>query len=114
MYLGKVARNLLGIDNVLDPMAGSIAYVLGVFTSLLMWSFGLIWLVFALVTAYYSSPFPFNMGWWGFTFPLGVYAANTMQLGIEMDVMFYKVFGTVSHSPSDVRSGEILMLDYRS
>lgn len=60
-----------------------------------MWSFGLIWLVFALATVLYSSPFPFNMGWWGFTFPLGVYAANTMELGLEMDIMFFKVLGTV-------------------
>jgi tellurite resistance protein TehA-like permease len=36
------------------------------------------------------------MGWWGFTFPLGVYAANTMELGVEMDLMFFKVLGTVS------------------
>lgn len=35
------------------------------------------------------------MGWWGFTFPLGVYAANTMELGIEMDIMFFKALGTV-------------------
>lgn len=72
------------------------AYVLGVFISLLMWSFGLIWLVFAFATVLYSSPFPFNMGWWGFTFPLGVYAANTIELGVELDLMFFKVFGTVS------------------
>lgn len=98
LYLGKVARNLLENNDVLDPMAGSIVYVLGGFVSLMMWSFGLIWLVFALATIYYSSPFPFNMGWWGFTFPLGVYAANTMQLGIELDLMFYKVFGTVCES----------------
>lgn len=71
------------------------AYVLGVFISLAMWSFGLIWLVFALATILYSSPFPFNMGWWGFTFPLGVYAANTMELGVVLDLMFFKVFGTV-------------------
>lgn len=95
IYLGRVARNLLANGSVLDPMAGSIAYVLGVFVSLLMWSFGLIWLAFALATIYHCSPFPFNMGWWGFTFPLGVYAANTIQLGIEMEVMFFKVFGTV-------------------
>lgn len=95
IYLGRVARNLLENGSVLDPMAGSIAYVLGVFISLLMWSFGLIWLAFALATIYHCSPFPFNMGWWGFTFPLGVYAANTIQLGIEMEVMFFKVFGTV-------------------
>ncbi|RMJ22742.1 transporter [Aspergillus sp. HF37] len=95
IYLGRVARNLLEDGSVLDPMAGSIAYVLGVFISLLMWSFGLIWLAFALATIYHCSPFPFNMGWWGFTFPLGVYAANTIQLGIEMEVMFFKVFGTI-------------------
>lgn len=75
------------------------AYVLGLLSSLLMWSFGLIWLVFALVTVYYSSPFPFNMGWWGLTFPLGVYAANTILLGTETDLMFFKVCGTVC-SPS--------------
>lgn len=86
---------LLQDSEFLDPIAGQMAYVLGVFISLLMWSFGLIWLVFALATILYRSPFPFNMGWWGFTFPLGVYAANTTQLGIEMDIMFFKVLGTV-------------------
>ncbi|XHG05696.1 hypothetical protein AWENTII_008911 [Aspergillus wentii] len=95
MYLGKVARELLADTNILDPIAGSIAYVFGVLLSLTMWSFGLIWLVFALATIYYSSPFPFNMGWWGFTFPLGVYAANTIQLGVELDVTVFKVLGTI-------------------
>ncbi|KAJ5894931.1 hypothetical protein N7495_006622 [Penicillium taxi] len=95
LYIGKVARVLLEDSNVLDPVAGLILYVLGVITSLLMWSFGITWLIFALATVLYSTPFPFNMGWWGFTFPLGVYAANTIQLGIEFDMMFFKVFGTV-------------------
>lgn len=90
-----MARALFEDSHFLDPIAGSVAYVLGVFTSLLMWSFGLIWLVFALATVLHSPPFPFNMGWWGFTFPLGVYAANSMELGVEMDLMFFKVFGTV-------------------
>ncbi|KAJ5924244.1 hypothetical protein N7466_008431 [Penicillium verhagenii] len=95
IYIGKVARELFQNSDILDPIAGSMAYVLGVFISLLMWSFGLIWLVFAFATVLYSSPFPFNMGWWGFTFPLGVYAANTMELGKELDLMFFKVFGTI-------------------
>lgn len=99
LYIGKVARRLLDGSDILDPIAGSMAYVLGVFISLLMWSFGLIWLVFALATVLYSSPFPFNMGWWGFTFPLGVYAANSMELGIELNLMFFKVFGTVCIPP---------------
>ena len=95
IFMGKVARELFHDSNILVPIAGSMAYVLGVFISLLMWSFGLIWLVFAFATVLYSSPFPFNMGWWGFTFPLGVYAANTMELGVELDLMFFEVFGTV-------------------
>lgn len=95
LYIGKVARELFQDSDIIDPIAGSMAHVLGVFISLLMWSFGLIWLVFALATVLHSSPFPFNMGWWGFTFPLGVYAANTMELGKELDLMFFKVFGTV-------------------
>ncbi|KAJ5577363.1 hypothetical protein N7535_004289 [Penicillium sp. DV-2018c] len=99
IYVGKVARVLLQDIPFLDPIAGNMAYVLGVFTSLLMWSFGLIWLVFALATILYSSPFPFNMGWWGFTFPLGVYAANTMELGVEMEIMFFKVLGTRRELP---------------
>ncbi|KAA8651120.1 TDT family transporter [Aspergillus tanneri] len=93
LYLGKVARKLLGESNTLDPLVGHIAYIFGILISLLMWAFGLIWLVFALATIYYSSPFPFNMGWWGFTFPLGVYAANTMLLGVEMDLMFLRSVG---------------------
>lgn len=91
-----MARDLLQHGNIVDPLAGRMAFVLGLFISLLMWSFGLIWLVFALATILLKFPFPFNMGWWGFTFPLGVYAANTMQLGTQMDLMFFKVFGTVS------------------
>ncbi|KAE8153122.1 voltage-dependent anion channel [Aspergillus avenaceus] len=94
LYLGKVARRLLE-SNTIDPIAGHMAYVLGLLVSLLMWSFGLTWLVFALATISHTIPFPFNMGWWGFTFPLGVYAANTILLGKEMDLEFFKVSGTV-------------------
>jgi tellurite resistance protein TehA-like permease len=104
LYIGKVARKLLEGSDILDPIAGPMAYVLGVFISLIMWSFGLIWLVFALATVVYSSPFPFNMGWWGFTFPLGVYAANSIELGIELDLTFFKVFGTVCPYFMSVRS----------
>lgn len=43
-------------------IAGDIAYILGVFIALIMWAFGLAWLVFALAAIYGSRPFPFNMG----------------------------------------------------
>jgi hypothetical protein len=100
MYLGSVARDLFPkVLTLSDPMAGSIAYVMGFFIALIMWGFGILWLCIALVTIYQSRPFPFNMGWWGFTFPLGVFSASTIQLGIEMPSLFFKVLGTVRYFP---------------
>jgi tellurite resistance protein TehA-like permease len=51
-------------------MAGEIFYVAGTLIALVMWGFGLIWLWFAIATLS-QGPFPFNLGWWSFTFPLG-------------------------------------------
>jgi tellurite resistance protein TehA-like permease len=97
MYLGSVSRTLFPkVATLSDPMTGSIVYVLGFFIALIMWGFGLLWLCIALATIHQSRPFPFNMGWWGFTFPLGVFSASTIQLGIEMPSLFFRVLGTVS------------------
>lgn len=97
MYLGDVCRDVFPQTQVFHNLAvaGDIFYVLGVFVALIMWSFGLTWLCFALASIYKSRPFPFNMGWWGFTFPLGVFAVSTMEFGIQMPSMFFKVLGTI-------------------
>jgi tellurite resistance protein TehA-like permease len=60
-----------------------------------MWAFGLTWLCFALASIYKARPFPFNMGWWGFTFPLGVMALSTMEFGNIFPSLFFKVLGTI-------------------
>ena len=95
MYLGKVARHVLPATDTLDPLAGPVMYVLGCFLALIMWGFGLIWFVIAIVSIYSARPFPFNMGWWGFTFPLGVFAASTIQLGHELSSTFFLVLGEI-------------------
>jgi len=97
MYLGKVSRQVFPHVNFLPdlPVTGDVLYVLGIFTALIMWGFGLLWLVFALATLYSCQPFPFNMGWWGFTFPIGVYALCTTTFGVEMPSKFFKVLGTI-------------------
>lgn len=77
------------------PVAGDVFFILGVFTALIMWAFGLTWLCFALASIYKSRPFPFNMGWWGFTFPLGVMALSTLELGKIFPSLFFRVLGTV-------------------
>lgn len=97
MYLGSVCRTVFPQTQFFDGLevAGDIFYVLGVFIALIMWGFGLTWLCFALASIYKSRPFPFNMGWWGFTFPLGVFAINTIEFGVQMTSLFFKVLGTI-------------------
>lgn len=77
------------------PIAGDIFYVIGIFIALIMWSFGITWLCFALASIYKSRPIPFSMGWWGFTFPLGVFALSTIQLGHIIPSLFFRVLGTI-------------------
>ncbi|KAI6887322.1 putative C4-dicarboxylate transporter/malic acid transport protein [Hortaea werneckii] len=95
LYLGKMAKQVFPQTHSLDPMAGSIAYVLGFFVALIMWGWGLLWFAFGLAAIYKARPFPFNMGWWGFTFPLGVYSVSTILIGEELPSRFFKVLGTV-------------------
>lgn len=96
-YLGRVSRIVFPRTEFFSdlPVAGDIFFIIGVFIALMMWAFGLTWLCFALASIYKSRPFPFNMGWWGFTFPLGVMALSTMELGRIFPSMFFKVLGTI-------------------
>ena len=73
MQLRKVAFKVFAKTHTLDSAggnAGEILYVLGWLIALIMWGFGIVWLFFALASIS-CSKFRFNMGWWGFTFPLG-------------------------------------------
>ncbi|KAK5131494.1 hypothetical protein LTR08_000888 [Meristemomyces frigidus] len=95
LYLGKMAAVIFPQTHTIDPLAGRIAYVLGLFIALIMWGWGLLWFSFALAAIYMSRPFPFNMGWWGFTFPLGVYSVSTILIGEELPSLFFRVLGTI-------------------
>lgn len=98
MQLGKVAMQVFPITNTIPAIpgnSGEILYVLGWFMALVMWGFAIVWLFFALASIS-RSRFPFNMGWWGFTFPLGVLTVSTTTLGKETSSKFFNVLGTVS------------------
>lgn len=95
--LGKVAVTLVPETKSFDALgpdsarAGQILYVVGVLLGLVMWGSGLVWLAYALVSIVTTKSFPFNMGWWGFTFPLGVLAVCTGALGENLDSTFFRV-----------------------
>lgn len=99
MQLGKVAHALLSKTDsfpvVTGRVAGEILYTVGFLMAIIMWGFGLCWLFFALASIYTTSRFPFNMGWWGFTFPLGVYTVSTTTMGIELPSAFFRILGTI-------------------
>jgi tellurite resistance protein TehA-like permease len=95
LYLGRVSAQVFPKTGSIDPMAGKFAYIAGFFVALIMWGWGLVWFAFALASIYKARPFPFNMGWWGFTFPLGVYSVSTMLIGEELPSLFFRVLGTI-------------------
>ncbi|KAK8090886.1 C4-dicarboxylate transporter/malic acid transport protein [Apiospora phragmitis] len=64
---------------------------LGACIALIMWGIGLIWLAYAVISIAATRNFPFNMGWWGFTFPLGVWVACTTELGSVLHSTFFDV-----------------------
>ncbi|KAF2849923.1 C4-dicarboxylate transporter/malic acid transport protein-like protein [Plenodomus tracheiphilus IPT5] len=96
-YLGSICRKVFPQTEFFSdmPVAGDIFFIMGVFVALIMWAFGLTWLCFALASIHKLRPFPFNMGWWGFTFPLGVMALSTLEFGKIFPSLFFRVLGTI-------------------
>lgn len=94
MQLGNVAMDIFPKTNSLVLRSGETLYTMGFGVALVMWGYGLVWLFFALATIS-RTRFPFNMGWWGFTFPLGVFAVSTVTIAKELPSLFFKVLGTI-------------------
>jgi tellurite resistance protein TehA-like permease len=76
---------------------GEIASGLGLIAGILLWGVGVWWLLMAvLITVrYLRDGIPFNLGWWGFTFPLGVFALTTLKLGAVLQLGFFSVLGSL-------------------
>jgi len=76
---------------------GSVAEGIGVIAAILLWGVGLWWLLLAILITirYFRAGVPFNLGWWGYTFPLGVYTVATLKLGTQLDIAAFAIFGTM-------------------
>jgi C4-dicarboxylate transporter/malic acid transport protein len=79
------------------PGVGEIAAGLGLVAGITLWGFGLWWMLMALLITvrYLRAGIPFNLGWWGFTFPLGVYSLATLKLASTLNLTFFSVSGCV-------------------
>lgn len=106
--LGPLATGCLGLLSMGQaapaafagtPLAGAadLARDLGLLGGLALWGAGLWWLVIAsLFTRHYiRDSMPFNLGWWGFTFPLGVFTLATFELQALTGLAFFALIGVV-------------------
>ena len=76
---------------------GEIASGLGLIAGIILWGVGVWWLLMALLITvrYLRNGIPFNLGWWGFTFPLGVFALTTLKLGAVLQLSFFAILGSL-------------------
>ena len=67
----------------------------GILTSLILLGFGLWWLGIAVLTTLHHAKqnLPFNLGWWGLTFPLGVYTLAILNLAQQLNLAFLYAVG---------------------
>ncbi|KAJ5215585.1 uncharacterized protein N7498_001992 [Penicillium cinerascens] len=93
--LGVAAQKIFPITNTLQMGAGDVFYDVGFLIGLILWSYGCLWLFFATCAIIRLGKFPFNLGWWAFIFPLGVFTMCTTQMGREMPSKFFRVLGTI-------------------
>jgi tellurite resistance protein TehA-like permease len=60
--------------------AGDVFYIVGIMAGLILWGFAIIWFIVAIIMIATSGGFPFNMGWWGFIFPVGRYSSPSLYI----------------------------------
>ena len=77
--------------------AASVAFGCGLLGGAALWGYGFWWLMLALLktTFYLRGGMPFNMGWWGFTFPLAVYTLATLALANATHLPFLSAIGAL-------------------
>ena len=75
IQLGKQAKVVFPLSKALPlaANAGETFYAVGVLVGLILWGLAVIWFVIAIIMIAQTKRFPFNMGWWGFIFPIGAY-----------------------------------------
>lgn len=99
IQLGSVAATVFNrVSFARISNSGEIVYVMSMLCGLMIWGLGLWWLIHgaACVTIrMLQTRLRFNIGFWGFIFPLGVFISATSALGTEMRSAFFSYLSIV-------------------
>lgn len=101
--IGTAALALLVLGNQAPTLMASLGLAqlgqlfqqAGILASLILLGFGLWWLGIAVLTTLHHAKqeLPFNLGWWGLTFPLGVYTLAILTLAQQLNLAFLYAVG---------------------
>jgi C4-dicarboxylate transporter/malic acid transport protein len=88
IVLGPVGMSITGIDalgaaaSAVWPAFGPTLRIAGLAYSLPAWGFGVYWLALTVLVTLRAArtQLPFTLGWWAFTFPVGVLTTGTYAL----------------------------------
>ncbi|KAG2172660.1 hypothetical protein INT43_000007 [Umbelopsis isabellina] len=99
VQLGKASKMVLSDSDMLHGTStGEVIEIVTTLTGLLLWGFGLWWLchgIFSVTIRALKNKMPFNMGFWGFIFPLGAYTSATIILAGQLNSAFLYILSLV-------------------
>ncbi|WP_132033204.1 TDT family transporter [Aquabacter spiritensis] len=93
LLLGTNAPTIYAASGL--PGVGEVGFGIGVIGGAILWGYGAWWLMLAMLKTvrYLNEGMPFNIGWWAFTFPLGVYSLATLALARITHFWFFSAVG---------------------
>ena len=83
IHLAPIGVIPVSLMNLLEQLPFPAAREAALVLMLLVWGFGVWWLVMAsllTLAARAAGQLPFALSWWGFTFPLGAFVAESLRL----------------------------------
>lgn len=95
IQLGTASKKLFG-DRYISGL-GTVAQGLGFILALSLWGFGAwyLWVATFSIGRAVKQRIPFNLGWWGLIFPIGVFTTATLSIGTTLDSMFFLVLAAI-------------------
>jgi C4-dicarboxylate transporter/malic acid transport protein len=93
LLLGAEAPAILAANGLTE--VGPTVLGIGLVGGIVFWGYGVWWLALAVLKTirYLREGLPFNLGWWGFTFPLGVYTLATLALARMTQFQLFAIIG---------------------